>query len=47
MKNNSTQEVVNTESADEADFSLIAAKAIVQTAENFLTERLTALAKMH
>ena len=46
MRNN-TQEVTNTESADCDDFSLIAAKAIVETAENFLNERLTALANMH
>ena len=46
MRNN-TQEVTNTESAECADFSLIAAKAIVETAENFLNERLDALANMH
>lgn len=46
MRNNSL-DAVNTESVDQADFSLIAAKAIVETAENFLSERLSALATMH
>jgi hypothetical protein len=40
-------DAVDSQSTECTDFTLIAAKAIVETAENFINERLNALAAFH
>ena len=40
-------QAANLESANSLDFGILAAKAIVETAQSFLNESLVALAEMH